>query len=281
MMLFGHRRQIFVQLVCAPPISKCLFSSLAANKLAFTALFIQQQQRRMASLLVQNHSKYGFLRDLGLQDENSGVFDGREWRGEGPVIESLSPATNEVICSGCELGPSKTTTVLPKRLNKLIENGPRCQLRNEARLSVKLVISYASIWTTWELWWVCVWTFWMIWFRCHSKWARFFQRASARFKNTWTFVTMLLVCLESFPVKWSRLNVPIMRCLNSGTHSESLAWLAAFQFPVCCLRLEQCVGSCLWWHCFVEACSVDSVDCNRYHPSHRTGKWTYRRLTLF
>jgi aldehyde dehydrogenase family 7 protein A1 len=31
------------------------------------------------------------------QEENQGVFDGHEWKGSGPVVESLSPATNEVI----------------------------------------------------------------------------------------------------------------------------------------------------------------------------------------
>jgi len=46
---------------------------------------------------VQNQSKYGFLRELGLRDENQGVFDGQEWKASGQVVESLSPATNEVI----------------------------------------------------------------------------------------------------------------------------------------------------------------------------------------
>ncbi|KAI6218462.1 Aldehyde dehydrogenase [Aphelenchoides besseyi] len=52
-------------------------------------------QFRMASLLV-NNEKYAFLRSLGLSEENEGVFDGN-WKSNGPVIESLSPATNEVI----------------------------------------------------------------------------------------------------------------------------------------------------------------------------------------
>jgi aldehyde dehydrogenase family 7 protein A1 len=47
--------------------------------------------------LVSNTSKYGFLQELGLKEENDGVFDGKSWKGTGPVVESLSPATNEVI----------------------------------------------------------------------------------------------------------------------------------------------------------------------------------------
>lgn len=41
-------------------------------------------------------SKYGFLKQLGLTTENSGLFDGR-WGGSGKVIESVSPATGKVI----------------------------------------------------------------------------------------------------------------------------------------------------------------------------------------
>jgi aldehyde dehydrogenase family 7 protein A1 len=59
--------------------------------------FFNHQQNRMASLLIQNKTKYGFLSELGLQEENQGVFDGQEWKGSGPVVESLSPSNNEVI----------------------------------------------------------------------------------------------------------------------------------------------------------------------------------------
>ncbi|KAG7209015.1 hypothetical protein KM043_015181 [Ampulex compressa] len=40
--------------------------------------------------------KYGFLKQLGLTSENNGLYDGR-WGGSGKVIESISPATGEVI----------------------------------------------------------------------------------------------------------------------------------------------------------------------------------------
>lgn len=44
-------------------------------------------QRRMASLLISN-PKYSFLKELGLSEENHGVFTG-EWKANGPVVDSL------------------------------------------------------------------------------------------------------------------------------------------------------------------------------------------------
>ncbi|KDO29088.1 hypothetical protein SPRG_06143 [Saprolegnia parasitica CBS 223.65] len=49
--------------------------------------------RRQSTL---TFSKYPFLKELGLQEENLGVFDG-EWFGNGPVFNSVNPATNEII----------------------------------------------------------------------------------------------------------------------------------------------------------------------------------------
>uniref|UniRef100_A0A0K0G0C4 aldehyde dehydrogenase (NAD(+)) n=1 Tax=Strongyloides venezuelensis TaxID=75913 RepID=A0A0K0G0C4_STRVS len=51
-------------------------------------------QKRMASLITK--PEYSFLKNLGLKEENYGVFNGK-WFGNGNLIESLSPATNEVI----------------------------------------------------------------------------------------------------------------------------------------------------------------------------------------
>jgi aldehyde dehydrogenase family 7 protein A1 len=48
----------------------------------------------MASLI--SNSKYAFLKELGLSEENHGVFTG-EWKANGAVMESINPATNEVI----------------------------------------------------------------------------------------------------------------------------------------------------------------------------------------
>uniref|UniRef100_A0A914PP54 Aldehyde dehydrogenase domain-containing protein n=1 Tax=Panagrolaimus davidi TaxID=227884 RepID=A0A914PP54_9BILA len=51
----------------------------------------------MSSLLITD-SKYSFLRDLGLDSNNEGVFNG-EWRASGKTVESINPATNEVIAN--------------------------------------------------------------------------------------------------------------------------------------------------------------------------------------
>ncbi|OQR98335.1 aldehyde dehydrogenase family 7 member A1 [Achlya hypogyna] len=51
------------------------------------------QTRRQSTLA---YNKYPFLAELGLKEENLGVFDG-EWFGNGPVFTSVNPATNEPI----------------------------------------------------------------------------------------------------------------------------------------------------------------------------------------
>eukprot|EP00693_Jakoba_libera_P002953 EC693108.1.p2 GENE.EC693108.1~~EC693108.1.p2 ORF type:complete len:124 (+),score=42.80 EC693108.1:21-392(+) len=43
-------------------------------------------------------SKYPFLAELGLSEENLGCYDG-EWRGNGPVITSKNPSTGESIAT--------------------------------------------------------------------------------------------------------------------------------------------------------------------------------------
>jgi len=43
-----------------------------------------------------NFSRYPFLKELGLQEENAGVFDG-EWFGSGEVVTSYSPIDNEPL----------------------------------------------------------------------------------------------------------------------------------------------------------------------------------------
>lgn len=49
----------------------------------------------MASYLI-NDPRFAFLKQLGLQEENPGVFHG-QWTGNGNVIESVSPANNKPI----------------------------------------------------------------------------------------------------------------------------------------------------------------------------------------
>ena len=41
-------------------------------------------------------SRYPFLKELGLAEDNLGVYNGR-WGGSGPSITSVNPATNEPI----------------------------------------------------------------------------------------------------------------------------------------------------------------------------------------
>lgn len=54
-----------------------------------------KHQFRMASMLI-NDPKYAFLKELGLKEENDGVFHGK-WGGAGPVVESVCPSNNKVI----------------------------------------------------------------------------------------------------------------------------------------------------------------------------------------
>ncbi|CAJ0962812.1 unnamed protein product, partial [Mesorhabditis belari] len=49
----------------------------------------------MASYLI-NEPKYAFLKELGLQEENAGVFYGK-WAASGPVVDSIAPANNKPI----------------------------------------------------------------------------------------------------------------------------------------------------------------------------------------
>jgi len=52
----------------------------------------------MSSNSLINHPKYSFLKELGISEENLGVFDG-SWRASGKTVESINPATNEAIAS--------------------------------------------------------------------------------------------------------------------------------------------------------------------------------------
>ncbi|VDK56885.1 unnamed protein product, partial [Anisakis simplex] len=50
-----------------------------------------------ASMLITN-PRYSFLKELGLNENNAGVFNG-EWRASGKVIESVCPANNQPIAN--------------------------------------------------------------------------------------------------------------------------------------------------------------------------------------
>nr|CDJ91936.1 Aldehyde dehydrogenase domain containing protein [Haemonchus contortus] len=55
------------------------------------------QNRRMASFLI-NDGKYAFLKELGLSENNCGVFHGK-WSASGAVVQSVCPANNQPIAN--------------------------------------------------------------------------------------------------------------------------------------------------------------------------------------
>ena len=61
-------------------MSKPLLSRLLASRVALSRSYTS------SSLLInQSDSKYQFLKDLGIKEQNPGVFDG-EWKGSGEVF---------------------------------------------------------------------------------------------------------------------------------------------------------------------------------------------------
>lgn len=44
-------------------------------------------------------AKYPFLKNLGLSENNAGVYNGKFEAGKGPVFTSVNPATNEPIAT--------------------------------------------------------------------------------------------------------------------------------------------------------------------------------------
>ncbi|XP_063697266.1 putative aldehyde dehydrogenase family 7 member A1 homolog [Culicoides brevitarsis] len=60
------------------------------------ALLLKSSNIRMASSYLIDDPKYSFLKDLGLERTNYGVYDG-EWKGSGPALKSIDPATGNVI----------------------------------------------------------------------------------------------------------------------------------------------------------------------------------------
>lgn len=57
----------------------------------------QRQQLRSASFLI-DQPEYSFLKDLGLERDNPGVFSGH-WQGRGPSITSYDPGTGQAIAT--------------------------------------------------------------------------------------------------------------------------------------------------------------------------------------
>ena len=76
-----------LSLVMALAVSRPLMSRLLASRLGLRAA------SSSSSLLVNQGGKYQFLQDLGLKDQNLGVFDG-EWKGSGEVDTHLLDRKN-------------------------------------------------------------------------------------------------------------------------------------------------------------------------------------------
>ncbi len=52
--------------------------------------------RALSSSSVLSFDKYPFLRELGLEEDNLGVYNG-QWFGNGPVLTSVNPASGQPI----------------------------------------------------------------------------------------------------------------------------------------------------------------------------------------
>jgi len=79
-------------------MSKILVSAFGSGlkRGALTQRWMLSNVRHMSSGLLINEPKYQFLKDLGLQDVNDGVYDGK-WKGSGEVVTSLCPANGQPI----------------------------------------------------------------------------------------------------------------------------------------------------------------------------------------
>jgi aldehyde dehydrogenase family 7 protein A1 len=42
------------------------------------------------------YSQFPFLKELGIEEENHGCYDGKKWSGSGDIISALNPTTGKV-----------------------------------------------------------------------------------------------------------------------------------------------------------------------------------------
>jgi len=103
-----RRRRSFLRCPCRGPLadlqvppdrwSQIAALAGAAARAAFRPLALGRRQMATAAAASGplTFSKYPFLKELGLAEENNGVYNGR-WGGNGPVVTSVNPATNEPI----------------------------------------------------------------------------------------------------------------------------------------------------------------------------------------
>ncbi|XP_063983916.1 putative aldehyde dehydrogenase family 7 member A1 homolog [Diachasmimorpha longicaudata] len=71
---------------------------------------VHRFSRNMERNLVTD-SRYGFLRQLGLTQENSGLFDGR-WGGSGQLIDSICPSSGRTIAKIRESTPQEASNAV-------------------------------------------------------------------------------------------------------------------------------------------------------------------------
>lgn len=66
---------------------------------------IAAMQKRAMSAYLIDKPEFAFLKDLGLERTNSGVYDGN-WKGSGPIVKSIDPANGNVIAEVKTAAPS-------------------------------------------------------------------------------------------------------------------------------------------------------------------------------
>jgi len=86
------------------------------------------------------YKDYPFLNELGLKEENFGVYNG-EWFGSGPIITSTNPSTGKPIAriKGASLEDYEACI---KKMNEAKKYGKIHQHQNVVKLYVKLVQNY-------------------------------------------------------------------------------------------------------------------------------------------
>ncbi|KAG7280796.1 hypothetical protein CRUP_035461, partial [Coryphaenoides rupestris] len=78
-------------------MQRCLTATISLHgALRRRTVSLRSQRRAAMSTLLINKPQYAWLRELGLAEDNPGVYHG-SWAGEGEVVTSYCPANNEPI----------------------------------------------------------------------------------------------------------------------------------------------------------------------------------------
>ena len=95
-------------------------------------------------------SKLDFLKNLGLEKQNSGVSTGTEWlNGYGSLIESFSPADGSVIAHVRNANLEDYETVISLAQDSF-RNGVKYQHRSVEKSCVRLEMQYVKQRMIWE-----------------------------------------------------------------------------------------------------------------------------------